>query len=143
VSPNIGDEKPLSRLVDGQTTRDAPFLGVPKLDLNRVRQVAILKQKLMDDLIAGTAAEELSAVRREEYSVKGFVDARARNHFFRFEIDSDNLVRAIATVKHRCETTAGMDGDVYGEVADGHLLADRPQRPLIGEKHRTVGSRAW
>src|SRR4051794_17960561 len=97
----------------------------------------------MDHLIAGTATEELSAVRREEYSVKGLVNARARDHFFRFEIDRDDLMRAIATMKHRCETTAGMDGDVHGEVPDGHLLANRPQRPLIREKHRTVGSRAW
>ena len=32
-----------------------------------------------------------------------------------------------------------MQGDVDGEVAEGEVLAGRPQRPLVGQLHLAVG----
>ena len=49
---------------------------------------------------------------------------------------------AVAGVERGGEASAGMDGDVDGEVGEFHLLADGAEGPAVGEEDGAVGAGA-
>src|SRR5207253_1955940 len=69
---------------------------------------------------------------------KRLLDGRVRHSLARNEIDNTDLMGAVAAVKDRGEFTAGMNGDIHGEIAQLDLFAGRVQRPLVGKQNRST-----
>src|SRR5258708_27960318 len=105
-----------------------------------IRKVSFAEVEGMDSLLACAAAVQARTVRIKGQPVKGFFDAGVANYFSARNGDNNDLVLAIARMQYRREATARMHRDVDGKIAQYNLLADRPERPLIRQKHAAIGA---
>ena len=96
-----------------------------------IRQPAVREIKLVDDLIPCPAAEESLAAVREFQPIESFVKFGCRGHLPGNEVNNKDLVLAIAGVQHGCEPPLGVNGYVYGKIAQVHLPTHWPERPQV------------
>ena len=132
ISPNIRHEQPASSTIQGEPRGYGAFFHVPQFDSRVVAQVAVLKLKRMYHFLACAAAKEPFAVAREFQAIKRLAYGSSRNDLSGPDIHYDDLMLAEASVQDGRETATRMHGDVDGEIAQIHLPADGPQRPLVG-----------
>ena len=97
-----------------------------------VRQVAILEMEGVHDLALAAAGKELPTVRREREPVERLGQAYPVDNLRFLQIDHGNLVLAVAGMKDRQPTAAGMQRQVDRKVAQFQLLAGGTERPLVG-----------
>ena len=108
----------------------------------RERHLAAMKIKDVHDVVGAAAADELLPVGREREAVKGLMDGNDRSHRVRRQVDDPNLMLAAARVERGGVPSGRIDHQVDREVAQGHLLSDRPDRPLVVQEGRAVGLEA-
>ena len=77
---------------------------------------------------------------REFEAVKRFIHGELADDLGGGNIDHSDFVAPMAAVEHGDKAIFRMHGDIDREIAEYHLFADRPQRPLIGEQDRAIGA---
>src|SRR5215831_17308277 len=98
----------------------------------------------MDDFLPCTAAIKALAIARELEPVEALVDIGVGDGFLGSKIKDDNNVLTVPGMENCGVTAFWMHGDIHRKIAQGDLASRRPERPLIGQKHRAIrlGSRA-
>ena len=134
MAPQAGGEKRPAVGIRGQTGRNERLQAVAHADRAVPLQQARVEGPGVDDFRFAAAGEQRLAVRREAQAVECLIDRHAAGDPLPIALERDDgdFMRAESCVQCRQPLSAGMQGQIDGEIAEQYLLADRPQRPLVG-----------
>ena len=141
VAPGAGREQGAAGGVHGHAGDDERVGDGRHGDFAVVGQQALVEGEGVDDRELAAAGVQRLAVGGKADPVKRLIEADAADDArpVAAHPDDDDFVFAEARVEDGRPFAAGMQGDVDGEVAEGDVLAGRPQRPAVGQLHVAAG----
>ena len=130
--------EPLAIVAARQAGGHLQYLFLWDIDDFAVREVAIGKVELVDNVVFAAADQQLFSVGCEGETVECPWQRDARHDALRLQIDDDDFVRSIAGMQDRGPIALGCNGHVDREIPQFDLPAGRPQRPLVRQEYGAV-----
>ncbi len=139
IAPDVGNEESFRFRINGKSGGHGAQFRIVKFDGAAVGELPLGEFKRVNHLGTRATAEELAAIAGEFEPVKRRRNFAARNQRGGFEIEHTNFMRRESAVENRRVTSTRMHGEIDRKVTERNLLADRMERPFVGQQHRAVG----
>ena len=139
VSPDVGDIDRAVGIGDLDAAGDSPQFRIPQGHGAVGHQRALDEPEAEERFRGASRHPEPVAVAGEGEPLERLFKPGLREQFPLHDVEHGEFVRAVAAMQDDRVPPVGVHGDRRGEVADTDLAAGRPQRPLVGQDHRTVG----